>query len=234
MGPGRVTSAKAPILAALLALTALGCPGDGSNLLDDTMNGDPMDGTMNGDPNGGVMGPFDDFEDGTVSGWMEGPASPNPPTNVPDGGPDGPGDNYLENSSSGGFGPGSKLVMFNQAQWTGDYLAAGVTRIEAQMANLGRTDLFMRIAIEGQPFERYGSTVPELLPADGQWRAVVFQLSDAFLTQISGSGPLSDVLSDVTTLRILAASGGPAWQGDSVVATLGVDDILGAGAATAN
>ena len=223
MGLGRVTRAKAPTLAVLLALAAFGCPGDGSNLVDDMMNGD-----------GGVMGPFDDFEDGTVSGWMEGPGSPNPPTNVPDGGPDGPGDNYLENRSSGGVGPGSGLVMFNQAQWTGDYLAAGVTRIEAQMANLGQTDLFMRIAIEGQPLERYGSAVPELVPADGQWRPVVFELSDAFLTRISGSGPLSDVLSGVTTLRILAASNSPAWTGDRVVATLGVDDILAAGDTTAN
>ncbi len=217
--------AKAPILAVLLALAAFGCPGDGSNLPDDMMNGDS---------DGQVMGPFDDFDDGTVSGWMEGPNSPNPPTNVPDGGPDGPGDNYLENRSSGSLGPGGRLVMFNQAQWTGDYLAAGVTRIEAQMANLGPTDLFMRIAIEGQRFERYGSAVPELVPADGQWRVVVFELSDAFLTRISGSGPLSDVLSGVTTLRILAASDGPAWRGDFVVATLGVDDILAAGDATAN
>ncbi len=219
---GRVTRPKAPILGVLLALAAFGCAGDGRDLVDEMMNG-------------GVMGPFDDFEDGTVSGWMEGPASPNPPTNVPDGGPNGPGDNYLENrSSGGGFVPGSGLVMFNQAQWTGDYLAAGVTRIEAQMANLGQTDLFMRIAIEGQPLERYGSAVPELVPADGQWRPVVFELSDAFLTRISGSGPLSDVLSGVTTLRILAASNSPAWTGDRVVATLGVDDILAAGDTTAN
>ncbi len=215
-----MTRANAPILALLLALAALGCPGDGSNLPDDMMNGDS---------DGGVMGPFDDFEGGTVSGWMEGPASPNPPTNVPDGGPDGPGDNYLENHSSGGIGPGSALVMFNQAQWTGDYLAQGLTRIEAQMANLGPTDLFMRIAIEGQPFERYGSTVPELLPADGQWRPVVFELGNAFLTRISGSGPLSDVLSGVTTLRILSAANGPTWNGDRIVATLGVDDILATG-----
>ena len=223
MGLGRVTRAKAPILAVLLALAAFGCPGDGSNLVDDMMNGDP-----------GPMGPFDDFEGGTVSGWIEGAASPNPPTNVPDGGPDGAGDSYLENVSSGGIGPGSALVMFNQAQWTGDYLAQGVTRIEAQMANLGQTDLFMRIAIEGQPLERYGSAVPELVPAEGPWRLVVFELSDVFLTRISGSGPLSDVLSGVTTLRILAASNSPSWTGDRVVATLGVDDILAAGDTTAN
>jgi hypothetical protein len=209
----------------LLALFAFGCPGDGRNLADD-MLGDP-------DP----MGPFDDFEDGSVSGWVEGGAftdSPNPPTNVPDGGPDGVGDNYLENFSSGGFGPGSRLVMYNQAQWTGDYVAQGVTRIEAQMANLGPTDLFMRLAIEGQPFVRYGSTVAQPLPPDGQWYPLVFELNDASLTQIGVPAPLSDVLSGVTTLRILSASSGPAWEGDIVIATLGVDDILGTGDPTAN
>ncbi|PWB73274.1 MAG: hypothetical protein C3F15_10055, partial [Holophagae bacterium] len=66
----------------------------------------------------------DDFEDGTTMGWEEGAPSPNPPVNVADGGPGGAGDAYLENTSSGGTGAGSRMVMFNNAQWTGDYVAA--------------------------------------------------------------------------------------------------------------
>ena len=70
------------------------------------------------------FGQTDDFEDGTVQGWVEGAPSPNMPTNVSDGGPLGVGDNYLKNISSGGFGAGSRLVMFNQSQWQNGYLAA--------------------------------------------------------------------------------------------------------------
>ena len=33
----------------------------------------------------------DDFEDGTTMGWDEGGPSPNPPTNIADGGPGGAG-----------------------------------------------------------------------------------------------------------------------------------------------
>ena len=110
-------------------------------------------------PSGAVtLGQVDDFEDGTVMGWTEGLFSPNPPTNQPSGGPAGLGDNYLLNLSSGGLGAGSRLVMFNQTQWAGNYLAAGVTRIDLQMANFGATTLQMRIAIENVLGTRYAST----------------------------------------------------------------------------
>ena len=199
-------------LAVVLFFLALGCPGDGSNLVDGILDPAPFI--------------LDDFEDGTVMGWTQGNNSPDPPTNIPDGGPDGIGDNYLETRSMGIVGPGSRLVMFNQAQWTGDYVTEGITRIEAQMANFGLTELFMRIAIEGAPSQRYGSTDAVVLLPDAQWRLLSFDLTAPSLTQIGGAASLSEVLSGVTTLRILSASTGPAWSGDSLVATLGVDDIL--------
>ena len=171
-----------------------------------------------------VCGQVDDFENSTTMGWTEGFSTPNPPTNVAEGGPMGVGDNYLQNISSGGFGAGSRMVMFNTAQWSGDYLAAGVTRIEADMANLGATPLSMRIAIEGS-LTRYGSTVAVALPADGSWHSVTFNLTANDLSVISGVASLNDVLANVQTLRILSAAAGPAWQGDAIAATLGVDNI---------
>ncbi len=171
-----------------------------------------------------TCGQVDDFEDGTTMGWMEGPLSPNPPTNSPNGGPSGVGDNYLHNISSGGFGAGSRMVMFNTVQWRGDYLAAGVTRIEADMANFGATALAMRIAFEGNA-TRYGSSTAVALPADGVWHRVVFSLTTADLSLISGVAPLTDVLANLQTLRILSAAGGPSWRGDVIAATLGVDNI---------
>jgi len=171
-----------------------------------------------------TCGQADDFEDGTTMGWTEGFLSPNPPTNVANGGPSGVGDNYLRNTSSGGFGAGSKLVMFNTLQWTGDYLAAGVTRIEADMANFGATALSMRIAIEGSA-TRFGSTTAVALPADGQWHSVTFDVTSADLSLIGGLATLNAVLANVQTLRILSAATGPSWQGDTIAATLGVDNI---------
>ena len=116
-----------------------------------------------------TSGQVDDFENGTTMSWREGPSSPNGPQNITTGGPAGVGDNYLRNVSSGQtFTAGGKMVMFNTAQWRGDYVAAGVTSIQVSMANFGDTPLAMRIALEGNATE-YGSANAFSLPADGQW-----------------------------------------------------------------
>ncbi len=46
---------------------------------------------------------------------------------------------------------------------------------------------------------------------------------------MGGLASLADVLVSVDTLRILSASAGPAWRGDTIAASLGVDNIQGAG-----
>ena len=169
-------------------------------------------------------GQVDDFTGGTTAGWREGGPSPNPPTNVAGGGPAGVGDAYLQNTSSGGFGAGSRMVMFNTTQWTGDYLAAGVLQIEVDMANLGSTVLEMRIAIIGGSNTQFGSTNGVMLPADGSWRPLVFELTSSSLTLLQGGDSLATVLASVSELRILH-SDSPSFQADPINATLGVDNI---------
>ncbi len=171
-------------------------------------------------------GQVDTFQDGTTMFWEEGTPSPNPPTNVPTGGPAGAGDAYLENISSGGFGAGSRMLMFNDVQWTGNYNAAGVTRLTADMANFGATTLHMRVTIRGGPnVSTYGSTASVDLPPDGVWRPVMFDLTPSGLTVIGGADTLAEVLADVTELRILSAESGPSFQGDPIAATLGMDNL---------
>lgn len=167
----------------------------------------------------------DDFEDGTTMNWTEGGPSPNPPQNIPDGGPGGVGDNYLENVSSGGAGPGSRMAMFNQDQWAGDYNAVGpAIVITADMANFGDTPLSMRVAVNSVGGTWYATTIAEALPADGAWYPVMFELSNADMTLVSGSETLSDVLDAVFELRILSSSV-PNSRGDNISATLGVDNF---------
>ncbi|NLF37925.1 hypothetical protein GX586_00675 [bacterium] len=166
----------------------------------------------------------DDFEDGTTMGWSEGVASPNPPVNVASGGPAGTNDNYLGNTSSGTFGAGSRMVMFNTAQWAGNYATAGVALLTADMANLGGATLHMRIAIEGAG-TRYGSTLPVVISNDSAWHAVSLPVDEAGLSVVEGAQPLAVVLSNVTELRILSSQGGPAWLGDSIAGVLGMDNL---------
>jgi hypothetical protein len=156
-------------------------------------------------------------------GWRHGFSGTGPPTNVASGGPGGAADAYLQNIS--GPDPAEpRQAVLNTAQWTGDYNTANVTRIDAQLANFGATDLNMRISIQG-PSGTFGSTNPVLLPAGSGWRPVTFNLTSDALTAVGFATSLNAVLSNVTELRILSASGGPSRIGDFIAGTLGIDDV---------
>ncbi|MEM9597285.1 MAG: hypothetical protein AAGD06_23660 [Acidobacteriota bacterium] len=174
---------------------------------------------------------FDDFEDGTTQNWAQG-ASTGQPTNEPDGGPNGTGDNYLQTVSTGTAGPGSRMAVFNQNQWIGDYASLGSeVVITMQLANFGATAMSIRIGIEATiPMspegggDRWVTTNAFALPADGVWRSASFTLSTAEMTQVEGSGTLLQALDNVTQFRVVSAAS-PAWQGDAIAATLGMDNV---------
>jgi hypothetical protein len=170
-----------------------------------------------------VFGQVDDFQDGTTMGWSEGASTPNEPANA-SGGPGGATDLYLRNVSSGGFGgAGSKQIMFNGAQWAGDYNAAGVTRISGWAANLGSTPLHLRVAFSNG-FNRFSSTRAVDLPADGAWHPFHIDIDPAHVTTISGAVSAAEALANVTELRLLSAAS-PSYTGDVVAGTLGIDDL---------
>ena len=74
--------------------------------------------------NAGITaGQVDDFQDGTTQNWSGAPNM----LSVVGGGQGGAGDLYLQVTSVGGSGPGSRMAFKNDAQWTGDYGAAGIT-----------------------------------------------------------------------------------------------------------
>ncbi len=173
------------------------------------------------------LGQLDDFEDNTLAGWRKGANTQNAPQNVESGGPAGSGDNYLENSSTGGVGPDSRQAIINTAQWIGDYTAAGVGEVRLQARNGGETMLFMRIAIEGGPglLSWFSSTQSIMLPADGQWYELSFGLAEADLTRVTGTQSLVDVLANVTEFRVLSNQAGPNFRGEVVNSVLGLDNI---------
>ena len=173
-----------------------------------------------------TFGQLDSFQDGTTMGWREGLPSPNAPENVP-GGPGGEADRFLRNVSSTADTAGSRIVMFNEAQWVGDYNAAGVTRIDALMANFGTTPLHMRVAVQSGGGTRFASRDAVVLQPGEGWRRVSFDLTSAAMDRAGGFGPdtLEATLSNVRTMRLLSSEAGPAWIGDALDATLGVDDL---------
>src|SRR5262245_47173904 len=78
-----------------------------------------------------TSGQQDDFSASTDN-WQRGSAAL--------GGPGGASDGFLLFSSDGTTQNG-RLVTFNQSQWSGNYLGAGVDAVGIYMRNLGQTDL---------------------------------------------------------------------------------------------
>jgi hypothetical protein len=175
------------------------------------------------------IGQRDTFEDGTTAGWtvaLLGMTSPTPPVTVPGGGPGGADDGYLLLGAIGGDGSGSRLVMINIRQWTGDFIAAGITGIRMDLNNLGANDLSLRLLFwdgeVGPPVNLAFSTVPLLLPAGSGWTPALFPISPADLTAEVGSALAA--LHHTTQLRLYHGTD-LAFPGEPVVASLGVDNI---------
>jgi len=171
-----------------------------------------------------LFGQVDDFEDGSLQSWQAGGfVNPNGPTNILSGGPGGTDDNYLRLISNGSFGPGSKLVVFNSAQWIGDYLSAGVSSIQMQVNNLGTSDLVLRLILAGAG-QSLTTATPVNLVASSGWSTVRFSLAAANLT---GPGDYSAVMGNVAELNLVHSPSVIAHRSLSpnTLAELGIDNI---------
>lgn len=172
------------------------------------------------------FGQVDTFQNGTNMGWDNG-GSPNPPTNLQDGGPAGAGDRFLRNVSTGNTAgqEGSRMIIENTSQWSGNYNAAGVNRLTMHMANFGSSPLYMRVALN----RTFVSSSAAVLPPDGVWRQVEFDLTSSAMTLAPGAGgSLTQVLNSVNEVRIISRQTDPPdYRGDQIVGTLGLDNIIG-------
>jgi PEP-CTERM motif len=174
---------------------------------------------------GVVLGQIDDFQDGTLANWTNGPGAPDP-VNITTGGPAGSGDRFLQVTSTGGTGAGSRLVVFNQVQWSGNYTAAGVTLVEMDLKNFTTSTLSMRIGfISGTVGKGSPGLVSNAfsLAADGNWHHAVYALDSTDLNVI-GSTSISSVLASVSQFRILDATG-LSLDGDVIAGQFGADNI---------
>lgn len=180
------------------------------------------------------IGLVDDFEDGTAANWTValgpfGAVHPAPPQNVGSGGPLGAGDGFLQLTSFGGSGPGSRLVAINAAQWTGDYVGAGVTAIAMDLRNFGDTDLSLRMLLEnpmGAAPTAVAYSASFLLPASSAWTRVVFAVDALSLTSLLGDA--NSLLANVTALRLVHAPD-VSLPAPAIVGLLGVDRITALG-----
>jgi hypothetical protein len=190
---------------------------------------------------------LDDFSNGTTQGWEMGLSSITAThmTNITDGGPAGTGDRFLEVVADGSNIAGGKLTFFNQAQWPGDYLGAGITSIAMDVKNFSSSEaLNLRLAIEGGFLDPnntgefvggfFATSASVSLDNGSDWTHVVFSLAPGDLTPVSGrsgfgvtGNNVQAAIANVLELRLLN-SASPAWAGSPVVATLGIDNVCAA------
>jgi hypothetical protein len=170
-----------------------------------------------------MLGQVDNFSTGTQN-WTQGAQAPPGAVTIQNGGPSGATDPFLQIVANGSMSAGGRLAVFNQSQWRGNYNAAGVGTIEMDLRNLSGPPLSIRVVLRDVSNDGYSSTVGFPLPADGQWHHAVFRLDGASMTAVGAPPTLSQVLSGVTELRIIH-SAAPALMGNTIVATLGIDNV---------
>ena len=169
-------------------------------------------------------GLINDFQDG-VQAW-----DGLNPVQIPDGGPAGAGDGYLQITSTGGAGSGSKLAMFNQSSdWVGDLGSLGAVSIDVDMFvdPSSESDLAMRLVLFGpaNTNNRWTSTDSISVPKDGQWHHLSFPIDAAALTRAAGNSTYDQMMAGIVRAMFRHDLGTPSSQGTEVVAVAGFDNI---------
>lgn len=179
-----------------------------------------------------AIGQTSDFSTGT-QGWKHQISNPNDPVQVANGGPNGAGDAYLNVTNSTMTGSaGSKFAFINDdADWTGDYTAAGIIAITCDVQNLGTEPLYLRVALNKSFPNWAASTNPIVIAPNTTWTSIVFPINSSDLTVSQGGSTLADILADVDQIRIISNDGtsptAPIHKGQGGVARSGdFDNIM--------
>lgn len=129
-----------------------------------------------------MMGQTTTFQSGTLEGWGSGSANPNPPSVLADAGPAGAGDFAMLVIGNGApAAPGGRMVAFNNVDWTGDYLEAGILAITLDVANTSSENITIRLNFEGNG-GHFTSVEGVEVPALSHWRTITLPIGISDLT----------------------------------------------------
>ena len=163
--------------------------------------------------------------------WLEGGGSTTPPSQQLTGGPDGSG--FLIDSSTG-ISPGKRMQLWNTDQWTGDYLGQSISTLSLDAINLsgeGNETINLRVALNGPG--GWFVTGPQVLLPETGWQSLLFDLSPTGLVHAGqGDAVYDSTMAAVNRLQIISLEedtfnigGNAGLRGDTIVATLGLDNI---------
>ena len=171
------------------------------------------------------LGQLDTFQDGTTNGWTNGGLA-TPVANIARGGPAGATDRTIQVTATGG-GAGGRLTTFNFTTWTGNYIAAGITRIEVDLLNQSNVTLSIRFGFEFDLIQNAPGylTAPMVLPVGSGWQHFSIAITPGAVIAVGAPSPYSTFFTNIQELRIINSAGTSNLNGDPVVGQLGIDNI---------
>jgi hypothetical protein len=120
--------------------------------------------------------------------------------------------------------------VLNRSQWTGDYLAAGISRIQLDVRNFGPNDVVLRLGFfdpgVGAPTN---GAVTNGVPvfAGGEWQQIEFLTTPATMTTLFGDA--TALMSNVTEVRLFhnpdPTFPGPGQGAPPISVILGIDNV---------
>ncbi|NNF67670.1 MAG: hypothetical protein HKM98_09190 [Gammaproteobacteria bacterium] len=118
--------------------------------------------------------------------------------------------------------------MFNRdPQWQGDYIQAGITHIQMNIANFSNQTVPIRVAFQEFKIFCWASDAIEI-PPGGSWGSYEFSIAEDDMVEIFSFENYQADFSDIGEILILAAEQ-PGCSGDNIDVTIGYDDIEAVG-----
>ena len=184
-----------------------------------------------------TLGQIDDFQDGGLANWEVRLPGNTFFTNVPDAGPLGVGDSVLDVDNT------NRFIFYNESQWTGDFTAAGVTKISMDVRHQNDFPLQLRLGISKDQFDgggvgdTYVTDYSIAVPNDGQWRRITFDVTADDFVPSAGNNPgpsdpprsIQAALMDVTHFRIFHNLNPSDFVGETQPGSIRVNNILAEG-----
>jgi len=168
----------------------------------------------------------DTFENFTTANWTKS-SSVLPNQNIFSDGPAGADDNFLRVQSDGSTGSSGQLVTFNNAQWAGNYVTAGITYISMDVRNSGASLITLRLSFFNTAWTndpKWSSINPiAVLPGQG-WSTIIFPINAAAMSRLGHTNAYNTDFNNIHEFRILH-NDAPAWDGDPIQASLDIDNI---------
>jgi hypothetical protein len=142
-------------------------------------------------------------------GWQVGGAGVQPSYNSGNSFNGQPG--FLSHYSDGGGANGKWLMWSAQADWTGDYAAAGVAGISFWANVTSGANIDMRVAISGTG--GVFSTNPITFASGSDWTKYTFNLEASSMNYVGGgTNDFASTLSSVNKLEIFGGAGNPVFK----------------------